>query len=259
MPRSLLLSALVLAAAGCGSSAPSVASGPVDSTQIDGDAADWSGALTRLDDDRLAVGVRNDGDRLAVAVVTSDRDAIRHTFLTGLTVWVDAGGGTERAYGVQFPVGLVGDGRVDLAAMREAGQGGERDVQARFERMLDRVAVVSDGQRRVYGRADAPDVVADARLEGGQLVMELSVPLAAVGARPGQTIGVGVETPELDRDALREQVRAQMGQRGGGNGGGRAGRRGGRRGGGAAGRRGSGERPSPPEPVQAWVRATLAG
>jgi hypothetical protein len=253
MSRLFIASALI-ALSGCGSSAPTIASGPLAPTVVDGDASDWAGALVALADDRVALGVRNDGERLAVAVVTSDPDAIRHTILTGMTVWVDAGGGDARAYGVQFPLGLFGDGEVpDLRALREAGAG-DADRGARLERMLGELAVVAGGQRRVYARDGAP-VEADASLEAGQLVLEVSVPLDALGVRPGDAVGVGVETPELDRDALRAQLRAQM--RGRGGMGGRAGR-GGRRGGmgGRAGR--GGERPDPPEPVEVWVRVPLA-
>ena len=114
--------------------------------------------------------------------------------------------------------------------------------------MLDEVAVVADGERRVYDRAEAPGIIAGAALEGGRLVVEVSVELAGTGARPGSVVGIGVETPELDRDALRAQVRERVSGRGG-----QAGRRGG------AGRGGRGrDRPAPPEPVEAWVRVTLA-
>ncbi|MEL6615787.1 MAG: hypothetical protein AAFQ43_08620, partial [Bacteroidota bacterium] len=91
MPLRLPLTglALVVTLAACRSTAPSVASGTAAATTIDGDVSDWADGLTRLVDGRVTVGVRNDGERLVVAVVASDTDVLRHAVLTGLTVWVD--------------------------------------------------------------------------------------------------------------------------------------------------------------------------
>ena len=249
MTRLLIASAFPLMLLGCGSSAPSVTSAPAAGLAVDADLSDWPGTFAPIDDDRVLIGVRNDGERVIVAVSTFDRDAIRHTLLTGLTVWFDPEGGTDRAYGVQFPLGLIRDGEApDLQALRSIRS--EGDPAARLEQMLGELALIQNGTRTVYDRIGAPGILADASLDGGRLIVELSVPLASLDAQPGQVVGVGVENPELDRDALRAQMQARMGD------GQRAGQGGGRRG--AMGGRRGGERPGPPEPVEGWVRATLS-
>lgn len=235
--------ALVATLAACRATAPTVASGTA-ATIIDGDVSDWADGLTRLADGRVTAGVRNDGERLVVAVVASDTDVLRHAVLTGLTVWVDPAGGTDRAYGVQFPVGLFSDGELDLATLQALRSGSERDPTAVLAPLLAEVAVTRGGQRETFAPERAP-VDVGATVETGQLVVEVAVPLREIGVRPGQTVGVGIETPEVDRNALRRQVQAQMAARGGG--------------GLDAGMRGGAGRPGLPRPVKVWVRTTLAG
>jgi hypothetical protein len=255
----LCLPLVALALGACGGSAPLVESASTDPTgapRVDGDLGDWERALTSVEGEPFTFGVRNDGDALYLAFVSSDRDVIRHVLLTGLVVWLDPEGGGDEALGVHFPLGLVRDGRLpDLAALRDDGRS-DADRAERLEALLGELALVRDGERTAYARGGVPGLEADASLATGVLVVELRVPLRtepgarpfALAAAPGATVGVGFETPELDRDALRAQVRARMQAQGGG-----------RRGGGmrGAGRRG-GDRPSPPEPVEAWVRVALA-
>ena len=91
----------------------------------------------------------------------------------------------------------------------------------------------------------------------GRLVYELKAPLArnaelpyAIGSRPGGTIGIGFETPEPDRERIREM----MGQRPGGMG------RFPPSGGGMGGRGGMPGRPrgAMPKPFELWAKVTLA-
>lgn len=236
---------------------------------VDGDAGDWQGALRSVDEAPLTLGVRSDERHVYVAVVTSDREAIRHTLLTGLTVWLDAGGGTGEDFGVRFPLGAVRDGQLpDLSELggRRGEEPSDRDQSARLEALTREIGLVQQGTLLTLEREAATGIDAAATLESGTLTVELKVPLAladdapfAVGAAPGATIGIGVENPELDRDALRAQLRERMQARGGAGAMQGAGARRGGRGGGRMGRGGrGGERAGLPEPVEVWVRAELS-
>jgi hypothetical protein len=260
MTRSRLAAACGLCAAllllpACGSSAPTLAAGP-GSVVVDGEASDWQGALHPVEDAPLTIGVRSDAEHVYVAVVTSDRGVVRHTLLTGLTVWLDAAGGKGTDFGVRFPLGTVRDGQLpDLGDLRGARQPTDRDQSARLEAMTREIGIVQEGTLLTLDRAAATGIRAGATLEGGTLVVELAVPLAfaegapfAVGARAGSTIGVGVENPQLDREALRAQMQARGGSeqmRRGGQGRGRA------------MRGGQGAERVLPQPVEVWVRAQL--
>ncbi len=230
MPRSLCALALLTLTA-CGSSAPMLPtqSAPT-SVVVDGDASDWQGALTPVDESPVTVGVRSDGEFAYIAVVTSDRDAIRHTMLTGMVVWLDAQGGKGKEFGVHFPLGAIREGQpLNLAAMRRDQDAGDVQRGERLQEMTRELAIVQGDARIVLERDAATGVTSGVSLAGGTLVLELKVPLAqtdatpfAIGAQRGSTIGVGVETPELDREALRAQMQGQRGQ------GGQVGRGGGR-------------------------------
>ena len=98
------------------------------------------------------------------------------------------------------------------------------------------------------------------RIEGS-VVYELKVPLQiedghpyAIGARPGATIGVGLETPEVEKlEGAGGSGMSGMGGRPPGGGGGMGG--GPPRGG---GRPGGPEGFKPPSPIKAWATVRLA-
>jgi hypothetical protein len=79
--------------------------------------------------------------------------------------------------------------------------------------------------------------------------------LYAIGRPAKNVLGVGLETPEIDLEALRQQMRARGGRPAGGMGGGRGSGMGGGRGGTGGGMR---RRPDIAEPLHAWGKLLLA-
>ncbi|MCL4848696.1 MAG: hypothetical protein KJ066_19280 [Acidobacteria bacterium] len=119
-----------------------------------------------------------------------------------------------------------------------------RDKNAHRTLLLDH----TPGIRVAVGRAD------------DTLVYELVVPLSrtadapyAVGARPGTTIGLGVETLKLELPKLESRAGRRPPMGGGGMGG--PGGMGGR---GRDGRPGGGARPEMPKPWTVWTKVALA-
>lgn len=263
--RRPLLAFFLLALTGCGSSTPLLPpSSSPSSVVIDGDAADWQGALAAVDKSPLTLGVRSDADYVYIAAVTSDRATIRQTLLTGMIVWLDAGGGKSKDFGVHFPLGMIGEGQtLDRTVRPSDRRGDDAENGARLREMTRELAIVQGDNRTVFDRDDAPGITSNAALANGTLTLEIKVPLAqtsatpyAVGAQPGSTLGVGVETPQVDREALRAQLGGR-GQRGGrGGAGGRAGGGSAQRGG---GQRGGQQRGQTADPISVWVRAALNG
>ena len=99
------------------------------------------------------------------------------------------------------------------------------------------------------------------RNETGLLVYELKVPLRsdeehpyAIGSNAGNTIGVGLEIPEVDMDEMRSAMKGQMGGQGGMPPGGGMGGMGG---GGGMGRRGY-QKPKIPNGLDVWSSLKLA-
>lgn len=120
------------------------------------------------------------------------------------------------------------------------------------------------------GSLGGVDVAADIGTRA--LVLELRIPLErdpasgyGVGARAGQTVGIGIESPEISV-ADRERARRPAGGAIGGPG---AGERGGPPGGMGGGRRasggtggpgaGAGDRMQRPEPIKTWGKLVLEG
>lgn len=225
--RGLLLAFLLLLAAGCGGSAPLLSSAPTQAMVMDGDEADWAGVIQPLEGQEISLGVLNDGEFLYVGMLTTDPTLIRQIALQGLTVWFSEDGGEEKDWGIRYPLGLIAAGGPmrDQSRLRD-----EEQLRARFMASLQNLEIMQAGEVKGLRRPakGVPGLFVGANLDRGMLFYEVKVPLQttgafdyAVGAAPGTTMGLGLETPEIDREEMREQ----MGDRGddfggmGGNGG----------------------------------------
>lgn len=211
----------------------------------DADLADWSGGLTRIEDQNLSLAIRNDEDALYLVLQSEDRGVIGQILALGLTVWFDSEGGTDRTFGVQYPVGLMNSDAASSIDPEVARQD-PAQMEALLDRMRDEVILfAADSDEARWAVQDVLAIDAGFQYESDVFTYELKVPLQktwteyAIGAPPGAVIGVGIETPEFDRAAMRGRF-----------GGGRPG----------AGRSSPpGGPPDTPERVQVWVQVPLAG
>lgn len=272
----LFVLAAVFAVSLHASSKPVVSSGPLDGHIIvDGDPSDWTGSLQPFGDAPFSVQAVNDGQYLYLRLSASSPDVRRQVTRFGLTVWFDPKGGSKKTFGVRYP---VVEEPFDQYQGRGGGmRGGQRERPQTPPEGGDQADTASDARDRVDilgpGKNDARSLTRD-HLEGvavamkvtdGSLLYELQVPLAAddghpyaIGTSAGKTVGIGFETPKVNRPSMS---RGGGGIGGGGFGGGGFG--GGRRGpggggGGGRGGRGGGQRGfEPPKPLKAWGTLTL--
>ena len=263
-----LLLLVAMMASGCGGT-QALQSEPVEHPiVVDGDTGDWQGALTPIEKKNLSLGVLNDGEYLYLALVSSNRQLISQMMMRGLTVWFDAEGGKEKTLGIRFPLGLMASG----ASFSPREMQDNRNPDARreqFEASLTELDILQSEDESVrFPRQVIPGLDVMATLNAGTLVYELQIPISsgeehafAIDAAPGDVIGVGLETPEIDREAMRQQFGGRGGGRGGasgrGGGGGFGGRRGGGGGQGGFGGRGGGP-PQQPESLKLWTTVSLA-
>lgn len=233
---------------------------------IDGVNEEWQGLLAPVKSAPVSIGFYNDDQYLYFCLTTGQRATRSQILRQGLIVWIDQRGGKKKNFGVEFPVGLPGAFIVD----RTGDTGEARGVQGRpLEANQDRLVILGPGKndRRDLAFDEAPGIQAKIGESTGVLVYEMRVPLAksdsqpyAIGAKPNAMIGVGLETPEFDRFAMRPAI----GGRGGGGGiGGRGGvgGRGGMGGGGGYGGRGGmggGRGFEMPKPLKTWNTVQLA-
>ncbi len=270
-PRLLVLAGLVAGVSGCSSTQSLVSQRVTSAVAVDGSEADWQSNLQPVKDhDGLMMGVRNDGQDLYVALVVSNETTARQIALGGLTVWFDPDGGKKKTLGVQFPLGITdrsGGLPPGFDPGAEGGRGRPAEVpMPSFARLALRHG--DDDEGTPQPAASATGVTAAGSLNAGQLVLELRIPLRgtddAIGAAPGDQVGIGLETPGLQRPDRRERPAGGRGgpPSGGGGfpgGGPPGGGMGGPPGGGMGGRPGGPGGPQMPEPLDSWVRVTLAG
>ncbi len=261
---------VALGITGCGGGAQAIDSqstrpGEID---IDGSRGDWSGALQPMEDGDLWIGAKNDGKYLYVTLATDQRQMIQQILVAGMTLWINTTGEKEQTFGIRFPVG-TGAGGFDpsLLTLDPSVQDPAQDAVI-LESLL---AASTSHAELIVGndtiRVDQPNstsMKAAVALDDA-LVYELQLALVrdaetpyGIGASPGDTLVVGFTTPELDREAMREQMAAGSGGMGGGRPGGSGGGRQGGMGGGRQGGTGGG-RPSMPEPLDTWVEIALTG
>jgi hypothetical protein len=273
IPATSSLVALTFAAAVAvhASTKPVLTSGPLDGhITIDGDESDWTGPLQPFGDAPFSAQAVNDGQYVYLRLSASSPDVRRNVTRFGLTVWFDPNGGTKKVFGIRYPVVEEPFDRYqrDRAAggqrerPRETPAEGTGDADQTAD-ASDRVDVLGPGKHdaRSLTRDHLEGMAVAMRVAQGTLVYELQVPLAtgegrpyAIGTSPGKTIGIGFETPKVNRP--------EFGNRGGGFGGGGMGGRGGfgggRRGPGGGGARGGGGRGGEmPKPIKAWGQIML--
>ncbi len=258
---------VALSGSGCSSTKTLQSEAPASALTIDGRVDDWGGALAPMEGERFSLGVRNDGEFLYVALLSRDEGVTRQIVRDGLILWFDPAGGKEKTFGLRFPLGLTA---LQPPGERSGGpRGGQQDPEAmreRFEASLADLQVLgADGKSRRVAVGSLPGVLLRARLDHGTLLYEMQLPLQrseafgeAVGVAPGAVVGLGFETPEADREALRGTMAGRgapggLGEMGGG-------RRGGMGGGMRGGQRPGGGRGAfaPAEPLKLWTRVELA-
>ncbi len=235
---------------------------------IDGIPLEWTGATTWVESPNVAIGVKNDEDYLYLCVSSPVREIAAQIAMRGFTVWLDPEGKKGKTFGIRCPVGsAMGTGHA-----RELGDVAQD--QAKFMEMIVERLKGGGNVLEILG----PDEDSSVRLTAaealgidvalgyydGRAVYELKVPFRrdeghpyAIGSDGKGRIGVGFETPKINRD----EMMGAMGRGGPGDGmrgGGPPG--GGPPGGGDMnGGRSAGAGPgSMPQPIDIWGKIRLA-
>jgi hypothetical protein len=278
--RAAALAAAVAVAAAtialdAGASAPAALTSAwrAEAAVVDGKPDEWT-ALTPFESAHLALGVSNDAQSLQLAITSSDQARRRQLIATGVIVWLDPSGGKKRAVGVRFPGELGGErGRPEPGGRRRFDKPRTSETPPEpppltpltwFELMGPR----DDDRRRLERSAVTSIQIARDQREG-VLVFELQLPLAkdaatgyGIGAEPGRVLGLGLETPEMEKPDTParggRRMGGGMGGMGGGIGGGGMGR------GGMGGRRPDdangpdGKRLERAKPLKIWTTVQLS-
>lgn len=271
-PICTVLMATILST-GCSSTKSLESTTPASAVTIDAHIEDWNDVVRKVDDEAFSMGVLNDDEYLYVALYFTDQQSTSQIMRNGLILWLDHEGGKKKNIGIRFPLGMAaGDrpqGQRPNATGRAAGDPSLNPeiMSERLARQTSEVEILLDGDEH-GNRFQIESVLGldvKASVEYGALIYEMRIPLQkgndysyAVGAEPGAVIGLGIETPEVNREVNRPSGGgAGFGGRGGGGGGagfggGGGGRGGARPGGGARGMQSA-------QPISVWASVTLAG
>jgi hypothetical protein len=207
---------------------------------VDGKSDDWVGALSIISDGRAEEGFLTGENVLYVCFVTED-ETFRHQIASGgLTVWFDPKGGDQKALGIKYPLGMRQRERPPSPNM-DNGQPSEEPAEGDAS-SFEVFGSGSDSFRRLK-ISDANGLEIAASTTGGLFVYELKIPFGstseypvALGAAPGDKVGVGIEVQKSERGPSSGRHSGGMGGRGGEGMGGRG------MGGGGRGRMGGGGR-----------------
>ena len=241
---------------------------------IDGNDDEWQNARHLLENENLVYGIFNDAKYLYLYFNLSDRTRQMQIARSGLTVWLDGGGGKGKAFGVRYPLAMTQDdmpeGRPEVSGGGRGGRSGEpfrgggpSGDPAQLARLMEKLVARRDfeilgpleDQRTRSSGLNTAGIEVAASWSNGRLVYELKVPLArgdeymyAVGARADKPLGLGLEArmPYIGA-GMGMGRRDEMGGMGGGM------RRG--RGGGRSGWPGGSFQP---EPLELWAKLRLA-
>ncbi len=189
-----------LLAGGCGGVASLTSSAPGEPVVVDAQLNEWGGKLRTLSsNDGLLIGMQNDDERLYLSLSTRNVESIGSIMRAGLVIWFDPAGGKKQTFGIRFPLGLS----TDDTGNRRLSEGAAGD-RIRIQRSTQEMEILgADGQTIRRNKDAVPGISAAIEADQGVLTYEIAVPLApasgvlyAIGAEPGQQIGVGIATPE---------------------------------------------------------------
>jgi hypothetical protein len=228
--------------------------------KIDGKTEDWLGALAIIEDGSASLGFRNDRETLFICLMVEEEFLVGQIMMQGLTLWFDPKGGTAKTLGIKYPLGISRD-EMSKEQWGEPGQSPPEDFPREASSALEIMRSQKEEPQRME-LADVSGVEIVALASRGLLVYELKIPLSqtetqfiAVGTQPGQTIGVGFETPKPD---LRQMPGPPEGRGGMPRGGGEMPPMGGQAGGRGGMRPGGGMEPQMPKGLRIWTLVHLS-
>ena len=236
------------------------------SVKVDGEITEWGDISTSyFEESGVQLGLCNDAEKLYVLFRFNDPQWARAIRRGGVTLWMDNSGKKKKDFGIRY---TGGPPLSDLQKPGGPGGGFRESMTPEQQKRLadveketaDQITVVDKkANREITLRPDGSGgpAVCFASLQG-IYAYEFSIPLEkgdifdwAIGAKPGQTICLGLEWGGMgDRQRMRQGMGSGPP---GGMGGGPGGMGGARPGGGRGG-----SRMQAPEKQELWVKTELA-
>lgn len=220
--------------------------------------------MTYLEDERMNIGLQNDADNFYMILRTSDKHIRSQVRRGGLTIWFDSGGGDKKAFGIRYPLGIPKSDFKMPKDKHPRPDSSRTQFEAKLDSLvnLDTLEVLDSlkNAERKYLKGDIPDMAVSLTDTLGMMIYELRMPLKAkgdssyaIGAGPGQVIGLGFESGRFSQNFPRNDTLERSEPPGG-------------QGGFGGAPMGYGEGSAPPrrrygmmsEPIEFWAKVILA-
>lgn len=191
---------------GCSSTVELASAWKTGEINVDGNDNDWSNATTYVKSAAVSIGAKNDNEYLYLCLIATPQMQ-RQIFMQGLTVWFDAEGSQNKAFGIHFPLGMRGRGR----PISRDGNRDPEDMRAQMEQARRELEILGPGkdERQRVLLLQLQDLTLRFGSSQDLLVYELKVPLRrsakhpyAIGVESGQFVGVGFEVGDTRGERL---------------------------------------------------------
>lgn len=191
---------------------------------IDGNHAEWEGALKFSEEERATVGIVNDNEYLYLCLLSADQEVLMRSMAAGFTIWFEGSGKKKERLIINFPLG-------GAMPRKERFRGGERNRPDREGQLLQELSelLISQADRKAkLGVLELDDYGLEAKIGQhlGRMVYEIRIPLHgsektpyAINPRPGKPLKVGFELGELKMPDRERRPRGEFRMDGGGPGG----------------------------------------
>ncbi len=74
---------------------------------IDGNLEDWDVPLTYYSREGVRAGFKNDAEYIYIALIINDQNTIKQIKMSGLEIWLDDKGNSDKKIGIKYPIGIV--------------------------------------------------------------------------------------------------------------------------------------------------------
>ncbi len=190
--------------------------------KVDGAGEEWAESVFYLEKEKLGFGVKNDSSVLYL-LLKFDREIKRQAMSFGFTVWFDPTGKNKKTFGVRYPIGMSNFNGRAMPEARPVSEG-ESAPTPFGGAMLREVEILGPDKedRNRFAAGSSFGIEAVAFDSPDELVCELKIPLRAASGRPyainvqtGETLSLGFEMGEFDREKMRERINREGGGLGG--------------------------------------------
>lgn len=182
---------------------------------IDGSGEEWKHKTTYFKDGDILLGVQNDGKYLYIALTTSDRQTKMQILMQGLEIWFDKKGGTDKLFGIKFPIGARESGYANLhkEGRENNDKHGEHNnndewIESLIEHVTNSTTIKlmeQDDYSQKMELQDAPGIEAKISRSNDVLIYEMKIALMRDTAnkyslelsKNARTLGFGIETEEM--------------------------------------------------------------